>query len=160
MHNVQYREVNEQDIRSIAKIRAVEWGTEEYWNTRITGYINNINKELNPQQALAPRIIYVAVNNDTVIGFIAGHLTTRYECEGELEWINTVPEFRRHGIASQMLRILAKWFIEHQAYKVCVDPGNDVARKFYYKNGATKLNKHWMMWENIRTALPSESKQP
>ena len=153
MLNVRYREVKEQDIPSIAKIRAAEWGTEEYWTTRITGYLN---KELHPQKALSSRIIYVALEAD-IIGFIAGHLTARYECEGELEWINVISQYRRTGIASQLVHILAKWFIKHEAYKVCVDPGNDLAREFYHKNGATNLNKHWMMWEDIRIVLSNKS---
>ena len=39
---------------------------------------------MHPQQALPPRVIYVATEGDTLIGYVAGHLTRRYACDGEL----------------------------------------------------------------------------
>ncbi len=36
-----------------------------------------------PQHALAPRVIYVAEQGDSLIGFIAGHRTRRFGCDGE-----------------------------------------------------------------------------
>lgn len=104
----------------------------------------------NPQQALSPRIIYVAVTNELIIGFIAGHLTRRYDCEGELQWVNIIEEYRGNGIASELVKLLSKWFIEQKSYKICVDPGNDLARHFYKRNGAKNLNDHWMFWDDIR----------
>ena len=75
------------------------------------------------------------------------------ECSGELEWINVIPEYRRTGIAKAILCILAKWFIENNALKICVDPGNEIARNFYLKTGAENLNPHWMFWEDISIVL-------
>jgi hypothetical protein len=83
MSTVQYRQGIKSDIAAMARIRASEWGTEEYWIARITGYLDG---ELHPQKALIPRVIYVALENASLIGFIAGHLTQRYNCDGELEW--------------------------------------------------------------------------
>ncbi len=131
----------------MAKIRSAEWGEEEYWNIRITGYMNG---ELHPHLALLPRIMYVALNGKTVIGFIAGHLTRRFECEAELQWINVAVEYRLKGIASELLRLLATWFVEQNAFRVCVDPDDE---QFYKKNGAQHLNDHWMVWENIGNVL-------
>jgi ribosomal protein S18 acetylase RimI-like enzyme len=125
-------------------------GTEEFWNTRITTYLS---KEHHPQKALSTRIIYVATLSDIVIGFVAGHLTTRYECDGELQWINVVSKYRRRGIALDLLRLVAKWFIGQKAFKICVDPGQEIARRFYISNGAESLNKHWLFWEDIRKVL-------
>jgi GNAT superfamily N-acetyltransferase len=138
------------DIPSMARLRSLGWGDIEYWIPRITAYMNGTN---NPQKALPPRVLYVAVDDDKIIGLIAGHLTTRLDCEGELEWIDVDTEYRRKGIASELVKILAKWFAENNARKVCVDPGNDVARAFYTANGAGNLNAHWMYWENIAIVL-------
>ena len=152
---MRYREANTLDIPVLAQIRANDWGTEEYWNTRISGYMDC---KLHPQQALIPRIIYIASEIDTIVGFIAGHLTRRYEYDGELEWIDVIPEYRRKGIASALLGMLASWFVEQKALRVCVDvdPANITARHFYQRHGAEPLNKHWMIWKDINTILKKQ----
>ena len=147
MTDVIFREVVKHDLVRLAEIRATNSGTYDYWLTRIENYFLGL---AHPQEALLPRVIYVALIDGQIIAFIAGHLTRRFNCEGELQWIDTVKEFRNKGIASQLVKILANWFIDHKAYNICVDPGNEDARKFYRKNGATDLNKHWMYWEDIR----------
>jgi GNAT superfamily N-acetyltransferase len=145
--NVSYREATTQDIPSLAKIRGTGLEAEANWSNRISSYMSG---HQNPQQALRPRIIYVAVADEIIIGFIAGHLTRRFDCEGELQWINIIRNYRGHGIASEMVKLLARWFINQKSYKICVDPGNDLARQFYKKNGATNLDDHWMFWSDIR----------
>ena len=149
---VQYQEANQSDSSAIARIRAANWGTEDYWNQRISGYLNC---ELHPQQALIPRIIYIASEAGTVVGFIAGHLTRRYECNGELEWINVVPEYQKHGVASKLLQLLAAWFVEQKSLCICVDvdPANTVARNFYQRHGAEELNRHWLVWKDISVII-------
>ncbi len=150
--SIQYREANQSHISAMARIRAADWETEKYWNTRISGYLDC---ELNPQQALKPRIIYIALESETVLGFIAGHLTRRYACDGELEWIDVVPAYRRNGVATELLRLLAAWFVEQKSLRICadVDPANTIARHFYMRHGARDLNKHWLVWENIQGIL-------
>ena len=113
----------------MARIRALEWGEPEYWQNRIVKYLDG---ELDPREALAPRIAYVAAEENSVIGFIAGHLTRRYSCDGELEWINVIPERRGNGVASELLRLLAGWFVDQGALKICVnvEPSNTAARAF------------------------------
>lgn len=145
-----YQEATNLDIPFLAEIRGDNSETSEYWNNRISGYINCTH---HPQQALKPRVIFVAHANESIIGFIAGHLTQRYNCDGELQWINVIEEYQRSGIASELVRILANWFIEQKSYKICVDPGDDIARHFYKKNGAENLNTHWMYWKDIRNIL-------
>lgn len=149
---VEYRNANDSDIAAMAKLRAASWGDEEYWTKRIRGYMEC---EIYPQKALKPRVSYVAVEKKKVVGLIAGHLTRRYECDGELEWIDVVAERRGSGIATGLLERLAKWFVEKKALKVCVDvqPANTAARRFYARHGAEDLNPHWMIWKDIRKAL-------
>src|SRR3954468_305506 len=119
VREIYYRESMDHDINDMAKIRSVEWGTKEYWQQRIAAYLN---KELHPQHALLSRACYVALEHDTVIGFIAGHLSKRYNCDGELQWINVMKEQRGTGVGLELIRLLAKWFIENKAQKICVDP--------------------------------------
>ncbi len=152
MPAINYRKAETSDVPALAQIRSIDWGSEEYWRARISGYMNG---ELHPQKALAPRIVYVAFDGDSAAGFIAGHLTRRYECDGELEWINVIPTHRRSGVASELLRLLAAWFVGEKAHKICVDvdPANTSARRSYANQGAGSLNPHWMVWNDIRVVF-------
>ena len=147
-----YRQVDKSDIPTMARIRAAEWGDEEHWRTRISRYLDC---EHNPQHALAPRVMFVALEADSLVGFIAGHLTRRYACDGELQWINVIPGSRGSGISSELLRRLGAWFSEQKASRICVnvDPANTGARRFYTRHGAQKLNDHWLVWNDIRVVL-------
>lgn len=149
---VKYREAAKTDIAAMARIRAASWGDEEYWQKRILGYMEC---EIHPQKALKPRVGYVAVKNEAVVGLIAGHLTQRHGCDGELEWIDVAAEQRGSGIAAGLLQCLAKWFVERKALKICVDvqPTNTVARRFYARHGAEELNPHWMIWKDMSKVL-------
>lgn len=149
---VVYRIANASDIAAMARIRAASWGDEQYWEARIRGYMEC---EIFPQKALKPRMTYVATERDLVVALIAGHLTQRHGCDGELEWIDVVPERRGRGIATGLLEGLAKWFVEQKALKICVDvqPANRAARRFYVRHGAEELNPHWMIWKDIRKVL-------
>jgi len=136
----------------MARIRAAEWGREEYWKARISGYMD---RTLHPQHARKPRVVYVCLEERVLVGFIAGHLTQRYGCDGELEWINVLPERRGSGIATELLRRLANWFVLQNASRVCVDvdPANATARRFYMRCGAEPLNPHWLVWKDIKILL-------
>ena len=144
------------DIPGMASIRAQEWGTEEYWTDRISRYLAG---ELHPQKALDPRISFVALEDSVVIGFVAGHRTRRYDCEGELEWINVLPGHRGRGVAADLLRLLAGWFAEQGAFKVCVNvaPDNIAASRFYRRHGAVELNEYFLVWKDIRAVLEKGS---
>ncbi len=132
----------------MARLRAEEWETIEYWVARITGYLGGTQ---DPRNSLSARQAFVATVDDEVVGFVAGHLTHRYGCTGELEWINVARTHRSRGIASVLLRAIAEWFVEANATKVCVDvdPANLSARRLYESHGARELNPHWLVWDDI-----------
>jgi GNAT superfamily N-acetyltransferase len=136
----------------MARIRAAEWGDEEYWRARIAGYLKG---DVNPRHALMARVIYVAIADESVVGLVAGHLTRRYGCDGELEWINVTAAARGDGIASGLLREMAAWFAGMKALRICVDvdPANATARRFYLRHGAETLNPHWLVWRDISVVL-------
>jgi GNAT superfamily N-acetyltransferase len=104
-----------------------------------------------PQHALAPRVIFVGLENDLVVGYVAGHLTRRFGCDGELQWIYVVAEHRRGGIGSGLLGLLSGWFAAQKASKVCVNVAatNTVGRCFYARHGAEVLNEHWLVWRDM-----------
>ena len=143
-----YRQATPADIAGMSEVRACDWGTKEYWRDRIREYLAG---ELHPREALPSRVAFVCADQDRVLGLIAGHLTRRFGCAGELEWISVRPEHRTQGIASGLLRCLAEWFLTHNARRICVnvEPSNYAARRFYTRHGATYLTPHWMVWEDI-----------
>ena len=154
-----YREALVSDVPGMAEVRAGDWGSEEYWSNRIFSYLTH---QLHPREALVPRVAFVAVQRERIVGLIAGHLTRRFGCDGELEWISVRPSHRSRGVASELLVGLAEWFLAHDVHRVCVDvdPSNQVARRFYIRHGAQDLKPHWMVWQDIQKALPaSKSRQ-
>ncbi len=104
-----------------------------------------------PQKALIPRVIFVAEDAEGLVGYIGGHLTEHYECDGELQYLYVTPQHRRTGVASGMLRSLWGWFDEQGASRICVDvePDNDGAGGFYTRHDATYLDSHWLVWADI-----------
>ena len=107
-----------------------------------------------PQQALAPRVGYVALDDDRVVGYIAGHLTRRHDCQGEVQYLYVAPAYRRLGVASALLELLADWFTRQGARRVCVNVNleSPAAAPFYRSHGAEPLSKFWYVWEH---KLPS-----
>ncbi len=136
----------------MARLRADRSGTQEHWEARIAAYMGG---KLDPQKALRARAGYVALDGDGVAGFIAGHLTQRYGCGGELQYIDVAPEYRGKSVAAQLFVLLTRWFAEQSAWKVCVNvaPENIVATRFYMRHGAVRLNEHWLVWNDINAVL-------
>lgn len=106
MATIQYREAQHGDIAAMAEIRAGDWGTQEQWSKTIRQYIDC---EHHPREAWLLRACFVCVTGDQIVGLIAGHLTRRFDCDGELQWISVRPEYRKRGIAAQLLKRLAAW---------------------------------------------------
>lgn len=75
------RPVERTDITRMAELRAQTKGTESFWIDRIYQYLRG---EHSPQHALADRSAFVAVEERNVVGFVAGHRTRRFHCDGEL----------------------------------------------------------------------------
>jgi GNAT superfamily N-acetyltransferase len=148
MTDIIYRRAVEDDVAMLAPLRGHDLGDEGHWRKRIAGYLLG---ELHPQKALRERAIFLAETEKAAVGFVAGHLTRRYECDGELQWIDVLPEYQRKGIASRLIWWLAEWFTEHHAARVCVNvrPNNATARQFYQHRGAVELNEHWLVWPDI-----------
>src|SRR5437870_4357210 len=131
---IEYRQAVPSDIPAMARLR----GSEEEGGASEERMARYLAGEHHPQHALMPRVLYVALEGDAVVGYIAGHLTRRYGCDGELQWIYVIPERRGSGVASELLCRLAAWFVEQKASRICVDvtPTNTRARRFYTRHGA------------------------
>jgi ribosomal protein S18 acetylase RimI-like enzyme len=128
---IRYREAIVEDVPEMESVRAPdsEAGPAD---VRMARYLRG---EHHPQQALMPRVMYVAADT-----------------EAELQYLYVTPCHRRCGVASGMLHVLWRWFLERDASRICVDvePDNAAARGFYLSHGATYLNSHWLVWPDIR----------
>ena len=115
--------------------------------------------EHHPRDALVPRVALLAEQGADVVGFIAGHLTRRFGCTAELQWIYVAAAQRGKGVADVLLRHLATWCLGQGARHVCVNVAeeNARARGFYARNGAQILRPHWMHWPDIGEVLDTRA---
>lgn len=141
------------DLAGMARLRAENWGSANEWEPRITAY--RIGQQT-PQYGLEPRALYVAVDTaeNEVVGMIAGHLTKRFGCDGEIQWLNVDSRVRGQRIADKLIERMFAWFREENATKVCVNvtPTNDAARTVYKRHGAESMGTHWLVFNDIGKA--------
>jgi [ribosomal protein S5]-alanine N-acetyltransferase len=144
---VVYRQATVGDVPEMARSRASD-AAAGVADPRMAAYLHGRH---DPQHARAPRAGFVAVERDRIVGYIAGHLTRRYDCDGELQYLFVAAECRRRGIASELLACLFGWFREQGASRICVDvlPENGVARAFYGRYGAITLNRGWLVFPEV-----------
>src|SRR4051794_22853255 len=146
--HVWYRQATSADAASMAPCRLPDSdaGASDH---RMAAYFDGRH---HPQQALLPRVGYAAFVGDTLIGYIAGHLTRRYGYDGEVQYLYVAPTHRRRGVAASRLRLLVGWFQEQGVTRVCVNanPGSPPAVPFYTSQGAVALNRYWYAWEDVR----------
>jgi GNAT superfamily N-acetyltransferase len=146
---MQYRQANRTDHAAMARLRSKAGGEEDRWLQRIAAYADYTH---HPQQAREPRTLWVAIEGNILVGLIAGHLTRRLGCSGELQWLDVKEGWRNQGIGGGLLERLSEWFVAQGALKVCVNcaPDNLPARNFYRSKGAQSIDDHWMVWKDIR----------
>jgi GNAT superfamily N-acetyltransferase len=149
---VTIRPAEDGDVSAMAAMRAQQWKDETFWTDRINWYLRG---EHSPQQALPERAAFVAVDEAVLVGFVAGHRTRRFDCDGELQWINVAKERRGQGIADMLVARIGAWFVEQEALRICVNvaPDNKTARRLYARCGARPLNEHWMIWDDAQVLI-------
>lgn len=150
-HTVHYREATSADVPAMGRCRASDRDAGPA-DARMAAYLEGHH---HPQQALAPRTAFVALDGDAVIGYVAGHATTRFGYDGEVQYLYVVPAWRRRGVARTLLRLLATWFASRQIHRVCVNADIDSpgAVPFYVAVGGMPLNAHWYAWEDLALLL-------
>jgi GNAT superfamily N-acetyltransferase len=144
---VRYRAATVADVPAMARSRLADPAAGRA-DERMAAYLEGKH---HPQQALGPRVAFVALDAEGVVGYIAGHLTRRHQYDGEVQYLFVAPRHRGTGVAARLLRLQAGWFIRRQARRICVnvDPDNAVARAFYTRLGATELNRFWFVWSDV-----------
>lgn len=142
--DLQISRAKPEDIPDLASLR----GGGPDLEARMLGYLLG---SYSPSFALADREVLVAKVENRFAGYVAGHRTTRYDCEGELQWLNVAEQYRGSGMADELMRQMLDWFRSKSIFRVCVnvEPANAAARKVYMRHGATELNEHWLVWKDL-----------
>ena len=155
MTQLDLRHVEQADVPQIAAIRASQSGSEDFWKHRIASYLRG---EHSPQKALPARAAFVAAEEGQIVGFVAGHRTTRFKCDGELQWIDVVEYRRGRGIADRLIAYMGAWFLQYGPTRICVNvaPQNTRAGRVYARSGAVPLNEFWMIWEDASSGPTGE----
>ena len=153
--NIRFRIATSADVPAMAACRLTDPAAGPA-DPRMAAYFEGKH---DPQDALPLRIGYVALLREAVIGYIAGHLTTRHGCRAEIQYLFVAPDFRRRGVATALLRLLADWFGKADALKVCVcvDADSPAAKPFYESAGASPFKRFWYGWDDI-SAFRSRSR--
>ena len=146
--NLQFREALVTDVPAIAACHAAD-PNAGFADPRMAAYLKGRH---HPQQALPERVGYVALVNDAVVGYIAGHRTERHGCAGEVQYLFVARNFRRCAIATRLMRLLAEWFRSQGVQEVCVGVADDSppeAKPFFESVGAVPFKKYWYAWQDI-----------
>jgi len=152
---LRYREATSADVPAMQRCRASDRQAGAA-DERMAAYLDG---QHHPQQALAARTAFVALDGDDVGAYIAGHATTRHGCSGEVQYLYVAPQHCRAGVASHLLRSMARWFEARGIRRVCVnvDVEGAGAVAFYTAHHAQPLNTYWYIWDDIRIVLGQDS---
>ncbi|OCX51090.1 hypothetical protein BEL04_20460 [Mucilaginibacter sp. PPCGB 2223] len=104
-----------------------------------------------PATSKPERIVLKAVEDGRIIGFIAGHLTTRFGKDAEIQNFYILKDHQRKGIGYALLNKLVEWLVQNKVNSLCVGVAlNNPYQAFYLKYFGQYLNEHWIFWDNIQ----------
>jgi lactoylglutathione lyase len=148
---IRFREASSADVPAMERSR---YGDPDvgHADARMAAYLEGRH---HPQQALPPRTAFIALDGHDVVGYIMGHATTRFGCDGEVQHLYVAARCRRRGVAARLLQRLASWFAARGIDRVCVDVDIDspAAVPAYLALGAVPLDRYWYVWEHISSLL-------
>lgn len=144
-----YRRATSADVPAMAECRLSDRAAGRA-DERMQAYFEGT---YHPGDALPPRAGFVALDGDVMVGYIGGHHTTRMHADAEIEYLFVAPSYRRRGVATALVRLQARWFVESGATNVIVnaDPDSPGATDLYVACGADVINRHWLRWNDIAT---------
>ena len=144
---MKYRQATAADVAAMAACRLTDPAAGRA-DERMRAYFEGT---YHPGDALTPRAGFVAFDGDTMVGYIAGHRTTRMGAQGEIEYLFVAPVARRKGVARELTRLQLLWLLEHGARDVIVntDPDYPGSTEFYLSCGASQINRHWLRWSDV-----------
>ena len=145
---MEYRKVRPSEADIIADIHAKSWqitytgiltdaflghdiwdNRRQVWQKRFAEFTEN-------------ECICVAVDNDTVIGFVCVYGNADENWGSLIDNLHILPEFKGRGIGKRLMQEAAKWVMERYAntkIHLWVYEDNHAARAFYEKMGGEKV---------------------
>lgn len=108
-----------------------------------------------PAGSRPERVAYKAIVSDQTVGYLSGHLTSRYNCDAEIQSFYILKDYQRIGVGKLLFDQFVLWMAQQGAKSLCVgfDPGNPY-KNFYLKQGGRYLNEHWIIWDDVSKFLP------
>jgi GNAT superfamily N-acetyltransferase len=108
-------------------------------------------KGQSPQTSKPERVVFKALSENRIVGYLAGHLTTRFDMDAEIQSFYILKPYQRQGLGMKLLKKFGEWLISEKATRLCVgiSPAN-IYKTFYLKNNGQYLNDHWIYWSDIK----------
>lgn len=149
---------NETDINELVKIeieskkQSIPECIEAYeidFNLRLHRW-QTYFKGQSPQTSKPQRLVLKAVIDGKIVGYLAGHQTTRFGLDAEIQSFYILKSEQNKKIGTNLLRSFVQWLIKMQANSLCVGiiPENKY-QKFYLKYAGQYLNEHWIYWSDL-----------
>lgn len=120
-----------------------------FWTQRWRGYIANGSMA---RQSRGDGWVFLADVDDTPVGYIAYHHTTRHGTDAELQNIYLLKEWQGRGIGTHLLGTIAHRLAADGSRTMCVGYDSDSPyTRFYFKHGAieTAPGSPWAIWPDI-----------
>ena len=140
-------ESKQQSLADIIEPFEIDHNSRLYrWHTYFRGE--------SPQTSKPERIIFKAVVDNKLVGYIAGHLTTRYNKDAEIQSFFILKAYQRKGFGKMLFLKFIEWLDAQNAKSLCVGimPDNPY-KAFYLKHGGQYLNPHWIYWDYTANCL-------
>ena len=157
-------------IEDIDKIGAlyVNNHRKTYRNLLSDEYINGLTTEYGVQKwgtylAAGENRIWVAYEEETFLGFVAGTIDAELENTWYLDSLHVTEESRGKGVGTTLIKTIGQYALEqgYQVMSICIVKGNDNAGNLYQKLGArpwkdfeddfcgTISQSQKLLWENL-----------
>ncbi len=120
------------------------------FDARFQWWSDYMNRANHIEKISVHRVIIVAMIKLNIVGFIAGHLTSQPDPQGEIQSMNILKPQWGKGVEVNLLRILARWFKSRGVTSVYVNvAAQNPYKKFYTRHGATAMNDLLYRWDDI-----------
>ena len=119
-----------------------------FWTDRWNRYITSGSTA---RGATGDGFVYVGEIGGELVGFAAYHHTRRHGTDAELQSMYVSQHAQRLGVGTQLLQLIIDRLLIEGCKSMCVGyaPENPF-RHFYLKRGATEIDPHWAVWNDVR----------
>ena len=125
------------------------------YKARYNWWVSYFNRTGDLQNVSMRRVIFVAMIKLNIVGYIAGHLLSQGDIQGEIQSIHILKPQQGKGVGKNLLEHLAKWFKTQGISSVCVSVTHqNPYEQLYMQHGATRVNESYYLWNDIGQIEP------